>query len=215
MANKAFFPIDFKQDGNVCLLASLSVCIGYYKKVEKGVGAQLRFKNLCKRYLDYMTGECRGHNSLDLEEKIDNIRRVSSIGRGKAEIEELIHGILLFYCQDVRGDIRGYQHIFEFDNFLRENQFEGFPTNYKCFLVFAEENAVTDSHYRIIDDLEREEDNLAMVFYNNHSIVIGNGGTDIIYKRDTNNNEVDEILKSDFTIDSYPISEYILFQRID
>lgn len=215
MANKNFFPIDFKQEGNVCLLASLSVCIGYYKKVENGIGAQLRFKNLCRRYLDFMKGESMAHNSLELGEKIDNIEREFSEGRGRAEIEDLIHRLLLFYCQEVRGDIRGYQHISEFDNYLRTNLFEGFPKKYECCLVFAEREPVRDNCSRIIEDLEREEDNLSMVFYNNHSIVLGNGGTDILYKRDTNNYEVEEMRKIDFNIDRYPVSEYILFQRID
>ena len=53
-----------------------------------------------------------------------------------------------------------------------------------------------------------------MVFFNNHSIVLGNGGTDILFKRDTNNNEVEEMRKIDFIVDHYPISEYILFKRI-
>ena len=46
MLDKRLIPIDFQQKGNICLLASYSVVLGYYKHIERGANAHLKIQFL-------------------------------------------------------------------------------------------------------------------------------------------------------------------------
>ena len=212
MLDKRLIPIDFQQKGNICLLASYSVVLGYYKHIERGANAHLKIQFLIEKYLDYMIEQSNQYNSQEMKDMINDIRQSSSIA-DRVVVENRIHDLLLCYCRDIRSNIRGYKHIKEFDDFMRDKGFKGFPAYYKSDLIYKEEEPIEGIHEEIVLDLE-DDNSLAMIFFNNHSIVIGRGNNNLIYLRDTNNKEIQEAHVESFTPENFPISEYMLFSTI-
>lgn len=213
MVDKRLIPSNFQQKGNICLLASYSVVLGYYKHIERGANAQIKIQYLLEKYLDYMIEQSCQYNSQIMKEKINEIKQYKESPVGSREVENRIHNLLLCYCREIRQNIRGYLHIKEFDDFMRRNAFVGFPLSYNSNLIYMEEKPIKGVHERIISDLE-SDDNLAMILYNNHSIIIGRGSNDLIYLRDTNHKGIQEIHVENFTTEKFPITEYMLFYKI-
>ncbi|MDO4187048.1 MAG: hypothetical protein Q4D30_11295 [Bacteroidales bacterium] len=207
MVNRNLIPIDFQQAGNICLLSSLSVCIGYYKHLQNGANASFRINSLFEKYFNYM----KEKNNNDINDRISSIEREKSRGCGRKKYENSIASLLHFYCQNIMNDIRGFSHVAEFDNYLRSNHFRGFPDNYESLLIIANNEPTREILQRILSDITTEQHRLAMIFYNHHSVVLGKGDDDILYVRDTNNSITQEISQDLFTFNNYPISEYILF----
>ncbi len=212
MANIDFIPIDYKQTGDVCLLASYNVCIGYYKNLEKGQLVTSQFKHICDHYIKYMKELQQNVDNEELRKHIQSYEEANKSGKSKMEVENLLSKLLHFYCQKVRPDIRGYQHIFEFNDYLREKNLVGLPQNYSCDLIASEIKPIPNIQNSIIEKIREKEDNLAMIFFNHHSVVIGDSKERGLFKRDTGNKDVEDIKEDDLL--QYPISECLLFSRI-
>jgi hypothetical protein len=213
MVEKRLIPVDYQQKGNVCLLASYSIVLGYYKHIERGANAHLKNQYLIEKYLDYMIEQSIQYDSQAIREMINDIRLYSSSIVDRVEVEDRIHKLLLYYCCNIRPNIRGYLHIKEFDDYMRDNAFTGFPVCYRSELKYNEREPVEGVHQEIITDLESNH-SLAMIFMENHSVVIGRGDDDLIYLRDTNDKKIQDVHVESFTPENYPISEYMFFCRL-
>lgn len=53
MANIQFIPIGFRQTNNICLLASFSFVLSYYKKLENEAQEEINVYNVCDKYMQY------------------------------------------------------------------------------------------------------------------------------------------------------------------
>lgn len=210
MVDNRLIPIDYQQKGNVCLLASYSVVLGYYKHIECGANARLNFQYLQERYLDYMIEQSNLYNSQNMKDMINDVKQCINDRISRADIENKTYNILYHYCHFIRPDIRGYEHIKEFDDYMKANTFIGFPACYRSELKYNEREPIEDVHQEIIADLESNH-SLVMIFMENHSVVIGRGEGDLIYLRDTNDKRIQDVHIESFTSGGYPISEYIFF----
>lgn len=212
MIDSNYIPLGYKQEGNVCLLASYTVCLGFYKKLENGLEAQIRFKYIIDKYVDFIKRKSEEHNSNELREIISTVENLRSRGRSRKDVEESISNMLHYYCHDIRGDIRGYVHIKEFNDYIRINNNIGLPTNFDCDLMYAQNDPIEGVQNIILQNL-LEQNSLAMIFYNNHSVVIGKGENNTIFLRDTNCDDIEVIQEESFNSELFPISEYIRFRQ--
>lgn len=231
MAQVDFIQHDFKQSGDVCVLASYYFVLYYYKMLETGEGFEINA--LFEIYEKYIKKELNENNSfptlsekiLCLGEKIKNVKEeAKEIQKENIQrlYENFISLLFHFYCQDVRkkegnGGIRGYQHINEFNEFLNQNK--NHYTLVSALNIKSSEYKLKPiaRAYEIINDhLSESEHNLAMIVYQSgtgkHSIMIAKNKNEIIYRDSNFNNLTTDKASFDFKFNNQAqISEYILF----
>lgn len=233
MAQECLIQTGYQQKGNVCVLASYFFVLDYYKKLETGKGFEI--KTLFEIYEVYIRErfqeEINDQSSLfPLSKKLLSLgEKIKSVKEEAEEIQEesiqrlyedYISRLFHFYCQQFRKEIEGqgisgYQHIKEFDEYLKEKHPSLRVPRIKILKRVSEKESILNA-FKIIDDhLSESECNLAMALYicgatRYHSILISRDKDKTII-RDPEN----PLIIEDATIvESYKqqqIYEYILF----
>lgn len=223
MADIQFVPTGFRQTSDICLLSSYSFVLGYYKKLNEGVQADVSVHDVCRQYFSYfmslidMRADLQSvKDFFDLEYRIlpdPDIRPENS-----CIFEYFIFRILHHYCQVYENDIRGYEHIRGFDEYLRNSNNNVHPQNFIIDSVNVQSYIIRDAHQRVKNHLDNGQHHLAMILYvtgsGGHSVVVFKNDADgLYYFRDSNSLDITKSSSSvnlEFS-DQLNISEYILF----
>ena len=227
MADSQYVPIGFKQTSDICLLSSYSFILGYYKKLNEGVQVDVNVHDVCKIYYSYFMNlinqRSELHNDRLLWEKeysalLNPDQTIVNVSNYESFVFRTIH----HYCQVYQNDnIRGYEHIRDFDEYLNN---QGNPIRSKNFIVYginAQRNSIPDAYNVVKNHLDSGTHHLAMVIYltrgGGHSVVIFKNDEDSQYLfRDPNSQNIvnqASIINMNFS-NHMEISEYILFSAI-
>lgn len=239
MANNNFIPIGFRQAGDVCLLASYSSVLGYYKNVEIGAYSDFDVYSLFSLYIAYIRNILSSIPSERISTATLGNRLVQLEGIILQELqfqpanpmaikrlfENYVSIVLHWYCQDIRYNpeqnrgIHGYTNIREFDEYLLTTNNQLRPNNFQIASCDAQNRPIPNAYATINRHLEAAEHNLAMVLYNCgggcHSIMIARNRDGVIY-RDSNDTRYsnDRAITRGFQFSPQSqIQEYILFEQ--
>lgn len=220
MADVQYVPMGFRQTSDICLLSSYSFVLGYYKKLNEGAQADVNVHDVCRQYFSYfmslidMRADLQSVKEfLDLEYHV--LPNPHQSPKNSCIFEYFIFRVLHHYCQVYGNDIRGYEHIRVFDEYLRNNNNNIHPQNFIINRVNTQRNII---HQEIRDYLDSGTHHLAMILYatgsGGHSVVVFKNDADgLYYFRDSNSLDITKTASSvniDFS-DQLNISEYILF----
>lgn len=239
MANTNFIPTGFRQVGDVCLLASYSAVLGYYKNVDAGTAVDFDVYSLLRQYIVYVQALLskipnEQISTLALGERIAQLENciLRELGDQPANpiairrlYENYVSIVLHWYCQNVRSSaelrngIHGYKHIKEFDEYLQSTHNQLRSQNFLIDRYDAQDVPIANAYNIINAHLEAAEHNLAMVLYRCsggcHSIMIARNRDGVIY-RDSNDNGYSNVCAVtqcfQFNTQSQ-IQEYILFKK--
>lgn len=227
MANLQLIPNGFKQTGDICLLASYSYILGYYKKLAEGVGADVPTYDVCEAYYKYNMELLKNDNIC--QTYIDSIQighgclmGINNQPKDNNTYECFISRILHFYCQKIKNDrLRGYDHIKEFDYYLLQKGNQIRPVNYKIEKCLTGNNHIQNAFQEIERHLCISEHNLAMLIFlspcGGHSVVVAKDtNNDVILFRDPNYSVVTKnasIINTEFS-NQLVITEYMLFSQV-
>jgi hypothetical protein len=213
MANIELIPTGYRQSGNVCLLASYSFILGYYKRLSNGRRATINIARFFETYLTYLQRRL-SEVGITISPK-DDLR-----GRNVIIRENYICDNIHLFCK-TNGDIRGYEHIMNFHQYLAENQIPGYPINFEVASSNVYVGNCQEATDIIRQHLEEQEHNLSMVFYpiapgKGHSVVVGiNSADGQIFFRDPNCNEYSNVTYDNRNFsEELHMSEYILFRSV-
>lgn len=238
MANTNFIPTGFRQVGDVCLLASYSAVLGYYKNVNAGTADDFDVYSLFRLYIDYVqtllsaipsdriSTHALGERLVQLEGCI--LRELGDQPANPIAIRRLYENyvsiVLHWYCQNVRSSaelrngIHGYIHIKEFDEYLQSTHNQLCSQNFQIAGYEAQNVPIANAYNIINAHLEAADHNLAMVLYRCgggcHSIMIARNRDGVIY-RDSNATEYSTVsaVTQSFKFNTQSqIQEYILFK---
>ena len=127
MADLQYIPVGFKQTNDICLLASYSFVLRYYKNLHEGLHDDVNMPNVCGEYIDFITHNSNVSNCFsqlfrhEYQALYDQNGTIKDINCYEYFISRVLH----IYCQRIMNDIRGYIHIQEFDEYLRSGGDQG------------------------------------------------------------------------------------------
>ena len=227
MADIQYIPTGFKQTSDICLLASYSFVLGYYKKLKEGIHADINVHDVCRHYFSYFMYLIDGRvelqsvkEFLDLEYRY--LPNPDVCPENSRIFEYFVFRILHHYCQVYQNDkIRGYEHICDFDEYLR---IQGNPIRSQNFIIEkmdAKRQFLSDAYQNIKTHLDNGLHHLAMILYST-----GHGGHSVVvFKHDANGQYIfrdpnscgltDIVSHIDMSFSNQlNISEYILFSAV-
>lgn len=227
MANIHFIPTGFKQTSDICLLSSYSFVLGYYKKLSEGVQADINVHDICNLYYSYYRHLLDQRNELKkvkdfLDVEYSVLPNPCLNSKNSCIYEYFIYRILHHFCQVYRNDtIRGYEHIRDFDEYLRTQGNTIRSHNFIINSIEAQRIVIPDAYQTIKNHLDNGQHHLAMILYatgsGGHSVVVfkddANGQ---YYFRDSNNPNTSNqasFINIDFS-NQLNISEYLLFSDV-
>lgn len=227
MADSQYVPIGFKQASDICLLSSYSFVLGYYKKLNEGVQADVNVHDACRQYFSYFI------TLIDKKPELQSVKEFLNLEysvlpnpnlcpMNSCIFEYFIFRVLHHYCQVYENDsIRGYEHIRDFDLYLRNQGNPICSQNYIIEKMDAKRKFLPDAYTEVKNHLDNGQHHLAMILYatgsRGHSVVVFKDDSNGQYTfRDPNNcdivNEV-SFVNMGFC-KQLNISEYILFSEI-
>jgi len=239
MANTNFIPTGFRQVGDVCLLASYSAVLGYYKNVDAGAYNDFDVYFLFRQYMNYVQNQLStipnervstrslGDRLVQLENVISQelVEQPANHWAIRRLFENYVSIVLHWYCQDIRfiplqnRGIHGYTHIKVFDENLLSTHNQLRSQNFRIASYDAQDVPINNAYDIINSHLEAAEHNLAMVLYNCgggcHSIMIARNIEGVIY-RDSNEGVYSNARAVTLGFQFTPLSriqEYILFEQ--
>lgn len=222
MASIQFIPIGFRQTNNICLLASFSFVLGYYKKLEDETQEGIDVYNVCNKYMHYLLQ--LPENALIRQNMEADYNLLFNINHQIVDVnnyERFVSMKLHSFCHN--RNMRGLDHIKAYDDYL-------FRTGdvIRCHNFSIEDGDVVtnttpipDAPAIIMRHLDDNENNLAMIVYltqgNGHSVLVGkNNQNGDYFFRDPNQDNISAVCSHvNLSIcDMCIISEYILFSAI-
>lgn len=221
MADLQYVPVRFRQTNDICLLASYSFVLQYYKNLHEGLHEDINMPNVCGEYIDYITQNSKvpirfsqlvRHEYQALYDHNGTIKDINCY-------EYFVSRIMHIYCQRIMNDIRGYNHIREFDDYLRQNDRQIHSKTFYICGIRAEKYIVHDAYSIVKNHLDNGNHNLAMIMYltpgGGHSVVLLKNSQNGQYQfRDPNCDNISDtasILDAYFVDQRLDICEYILF----
>lgn len=222
MANIQFIPIGFRQTNNICLLASFSFVLGYYKKLADEAQEEIDAHNVCNKYMQYLLQlPENAHIRQNMEADYNLLFNVNHQIVDANNYERFVSGKLHQFCHD--RNIRGLDHIKAYDDYLyrtgdiiRCHNFridDGDVVTGTTPIPYA--SAIIRGH------LDDNENNLAMIVYltqgNGHSVLVGkNNQNGDYFFRDPNNDNISQVCSHvNLPLNNMnAICEYILFSSI-
>ena len=227
MADIDYIPTGFKQTSDICLLASYSFVLGYYKKLNEGVQADVNVHDICNVYYSFfrnLLGQMaeleKVKDFLDVEHSVLPNPHLNL--KNCCIYEYFIYRILHHFCQVYRNDtIRGYEHIREFDEYLRTQGNTVRSHNFIINGIDTQRNVIPNAYRTIKNHLDNGQHHLAMILYatgsGGHSVVVFKDDADNqYYFRDSNNPDIvnqASFINIEFS-DQLDISEYLLFSDV-
>lgn len=221
MADLQYIPVGFKQTNDICLLASYSFVLRYYKNLHEGLHDDVNMPNVCGEYIDFITHNSNVSNCFsqlvrhEYQALYDQNGTIKDINCYEYFISRVLH----IYCQRIMNDIRGYIHIQEFDEYLRKNDRQIHSKTFDICGIRAEKYIVHDAYSIVKNHLDNGNHNLAMIMYltprGGHSVVLLKNSQNGQYQfRDPNCDNISDtasILDAYFVDQRLDICEYILF----
>ena len=227
MADVQYVPIGFKQTSDICLLSSYSFVLGYYKKLNEGIQADINVHDVCKQYFSYFI------TLIDKKPELQSVKEFLNLEysvlpnpnlcpKNSCVFEYFIFRVLHHYCQIYENDsIRGYEHIRDFDLFLRNQRNPICSQNYIIEKMDAKKQFLPDAYKEVKNHLDNGQHHLAMILYatgfGGHSVVVFKDNANGQYKfRDPNSCGLTDIVShTDMSFsDQLNINEYILFSAV-
>lgn len=242
MSDKSLFRAPFKQEDDVCLLASYSFVIEYYSNLCGLPLSDTFIENLFQGYTSLIV-DILSHKLTPAEDKTLSSKNVcrhtiyNAILTGQIDVSSL-HGrnlqcvtskMLHFWCQDYNSlqlnnqeGKHGYQHIKDLDDYLHGGKSHNFgkvtlPTNYQIYDLKVA-HPVGSSIEPIKTHLQSGNNALAMIIYrpkfsaSYHSVVCGFDGYSFFF-RDSNCTCVTRMTFNGCGLDNMIPLEYILFKE--
>ena len=227
MADIDYIPTGFKQTCDICLLSSYSFVLGYYKKLNEGIQADINVHDVCKHYFSYFMSLIDARAELQsAKEFLDQEYRIlpnpDICPKNSCIFEYFIFRILHHFCQIYQSDnIRGYEHIRDFDEYLRIQGNQIRSQNFIIEKMDARRHFLQDAYQMVKNHLDNGRHRLAMILFatgnGGHSVVVFKDDANGQYKfRDPNSLGVTDTV-SHINIpfsDHLSISEYILFSAV-
>lgn len=182
----------YKQQGNVCTLASYAIVIEHYSQ------GTIDKNKVFASFVNFFP---------DLEVKIKKTLAKTLPVNRRGEKEKLIYNEFIHYCQQVRNDIRG------FDFFVELHDTDILETLGVCNVIKSNAQTINLPDAEVLELRDNLKlGGLAMIMTNNgaHAIVVGYDlQKQEYFKRDTNDTDYEF---EDF-LSSNKITEYIWFSN--
>lgn len=222
MANIQFIPIGFRQTNDICLLASYSFVLGYYKKLSDAAQEEIDVHNVCNEYMQYLLQ--LPENSLirqNMEADYNLLFNVNHQIVDANNYERFVSRKLHDFCHD--RNIRGLEHIKAYDDYLYRTgdviRCHNFRIDDRG--VAAGTTPIPRAPAIILRHLNDNENNLAMIVYltqgGGHSVLVGkNNQNGDYFFRDPNYDNISNVCShvNLSLYDMHTISEYVLFSSI-
>jgi len=222
MANTQLIPIGFRQTNDICLLASYSFVLGYYKNLADEDQEEIDVHNVCNKYMQYLVqlpefAHIRQNIEADYNMLFNANRQIVDVNNYEHFVSMKLHQI----CQS--RNIRGLDHIKAYDNYLYRRGDVIRCHNFRIDNgnVVAGTTPIPGASTIIMRHLDDNENNLAMIVYlaqgNGHSVLVGkNNQNGEYFFRDPNNDNISNVCSHvNFSLyDIRTISEYVLFSSI-
>lgn len=227
MADIDYIPTGFKQTCDICLLSSYSFVLGYYKKLNEGIQADINVHDVCKHYFSYFMSLIDARAELQsAKEFLDQEYRIlpnpDICPKNSCIFEYFIFRILHHFCQIYQSDnIRGYEHIRDFDEYLRIQGNQIRSQNFIIEKMDARRHFLQDAYQMVKNHLDNGRHRLAMILF-----ATGNGGHSVVVFKDDANGQykfrdpnslglTDTVSHINIPFsDHLSISEYILFSAV-
>jgi hypothetical protein len=227
MADIDYIPTGFKQTCDICLLSSYSFVLGYYKKLNEGIQADINVHDVCKHYFSYFMSLIDARAELrSAKEFLDQEYRIlpnpDICPKNSCIFEYFIFRILHHFCQIYQSDnIRGYEHIRDFDEYLRIQGNQIRSQNFIIEKMDARRHFLQDAYQMVKNHLDNGRHRLAMILF-----ATGNGGHSVVVFKDDANGQykfrdpnslglTDTVSHINIPFsDHLSISEYILFSAV-
>lgn len=222
MANIQFIPIGFRQTNNICLLASFSFILGYYKKLADEAQEGIDVHNVCNKYMQYLLQ--LPENALirqNMEADYNLLFNVNHQIVDANNYERFVSRKLHQFCHD--RNIRGLDHIKAYDDYLYRTGDVIRCHNFRIYDgdVVAGTTPIPGAPAIIMRHLNDKENNLAMIVYlthgDGHSVLVGrNNKNGEYFFRDPNKDNISNVCSfvNLSLYDMRTISEYVLFSSI-
>lgn len=222
MASIQFIPIGFRQTNDICLLASFSFVLGYYKKLENEALEEISVYNVCDKYMQYLlqlpeNAIIRQNMEADYISLFNENDQIVNVNNYELFVSMQLH----HYCHG--RNIRGLNHIKAYDDYLYR---EGDDIRCHNFRI-DDRDVVTgiipipEAPAIIMRHLDDNENNLAMIVYQTqrggHTVLVGRNNLNGEYFfRDPNNDNISNVCSHvNLSLsDMHTISEYVLFSSI-
>lgn len=222
MADIQYIPTGFKQTSDICLLASYSFVLGYYKKLNEGVQADVNVHDVCNKYMQYLfqlpgNAHIRQNIEADYNLLFNANRQIIDVNNYESFVSWKLH----HFCQD--RNIRGLDHIKAYDDYLYRTGDIIRCHNFRIDDgdVVTGTTPIPGAPAIIRGHLDDNENNLAMIVYltqrGGHSVLVGkNNQNGEYFFRDPNEENISNVC-SHVNLSLYDIrtiSEYALFSFI-
>ena len=222
MANIQLIPIGFRQTNDICLLASYSFVLGYYKKLADETHDGIEVHSVCDNYMHYLmqlpeNAQTRQNIEADYILLFNANHQIVDANNYEIFVSGKLHQI----CHS--RNIRGLDHIKEYDDYLYSTGDVIRCQNFRIDDgdVVTGTTPIPKAPAIIMRHLDDNENNLAMIVYltqrGGHSVLVGkNNQNGTYFFRDPNHDDISDVC-SHVNLSLYDmrtISEYILFSAI-
>lgn len=222
MANINYIQVGFRQISNICLLASYSFVLDYYKKLVNEAREGIDVHDVCNKYMQYLL---QHPDNAPIRQNIED--EYNLLFNSNHEImdannyESFVSVKLHQFCQN--RNIRGLDHIKAYDDYLYSAGEIIRSQNYRINDgdVVTGTTPIHRAPAIIMRHLDNNENNLAVIVYltqgDCHSVLVGkNDQNGEYFFRDPNEANISNVCTHlNLSLnDMCSISEYILFSAI-